>query len=90
MNCTDGVEFDYSLLLCLLLSVTILKLFLFCLASPDGSKYKTTLRGINARKFIQEDRDLATKKLISVQTSELSEDDQLIVVKIFLFKSFFI
>jgi hypothetical protein len=59
-------------------------------ASPDGSKYKTTIRGINPRKFIQEDRDPATKKLISVQTTELSDDDQLIAVKIFLFKSFII
>jgi hypothetical protein len=53
---------------------------LIILVTPDGTKYKTTLREVSLRKIIQEDRDPKSKRLITLATHEVDENDQLISV----------
>ncbi len=41
---------------------------------------KSVIKGVDEKKFIQEDRDPKTNKLITKITNELNENDQLVTV----------
>ena len=84
INCTDGVEFNYSLFQYFNIKIKIFIIHYFSLftkASPDETKYKTIIRKVSPRKIIQEDRDPISRTIKGIAVNEVNDDDQLIVVK---------
>ncbi len=52
----------------------------YILVTPDERKVKSVIKAVDEKKFIQEDRDPKTNKLITIITHELNDNDQLVTV----------
>ena len=82
LNGTDGVEFDSSLLQFKKIHnachIVFTNLFL---ESPNGKISKSTIRGFDDRKYIQEDKDPKTMKVYLKSVFEVNDNDEMISVK---------
>ncbi len=83
LNCTEGVEFRSGLSsIFYLIKINFYKKIYIYIVSSDERNVLTKVYSDDPKKFIQEDRDPKTNKLISIITHEVLDNGYLLAVLI--------